>query len=262
VTAASLSLPVWTPGAWLDQRDAHRQRLRSALGAVLVHGLLGYALVTSLGYRPAAVLDEPLKLFDVVPEPPPPPVEESPVPETKARRAEGAAAPPNLEARPKPLVVPPPRIRLEIAEQVGAAPISGDGSEASAGAAQTPGAGRGAGGTGTGRGAGGAGSGTGGGGGGAATPARHLRGRIEDGDYPRVAYRERAGGSVTVRLSVGTDGRASNCRITRSSGSSELDATTCRLIERRFRYEPARDRDGQPVVSDVGWRQTWWLEPR
>ena len=261
MTAASLSLPVWTRDVWPQQRGAHRQRLRSALGVVLVHGLLGYALIAGLGYRPAAVLDEPLTLFDVAAEPPPPTVEGAPVPEPKAERAEGAAAPPNLEARPKPIVAPPPRIRLEIAEQLGAAPVAGDGPAVSAGAARDPGEGTGAGGVGAGTGAGGLGSGTGGGGG-VATPARHLRGRIDDDDYPRAAYRERAGGSVTTRLTVGIDGRVTRCRVTRTSGNAELDATTCRLIESRFRYDPARDRAGNPVVSDVGWRQTWWLEPR
>jgi protein TonB len=61
---------------------------------------------------------------------------------------------------------------------------------------------------------------------------------------------------------VGIDGRVTRCRVTRTSGNAELDTTTCQLIERRFRYMPARDRDGNPVVSDVGWRQTWWLESR
>ena len=264
VSAASLSLPVWTAGVWRDERAAHGQRLRSAIGVVLVHGLIGYALVAGLGYRPVVVIDERLKVFDVAPEPPPPPppTEEAPAPQARAERAEGAAAPPNLEARPKPFVVPPPRIRLEIAEQLGAAPIAGAGPDLSAGAAATPGDGTGAGGAGTGTGAGRAGSGTGGSGGGIAIPARHVRGRIDEDDYPRSAYRERAGGSVTARLTVGMDGRVTRCTVTRSSGHAGIDATTCGLIERRFRYEPARDRNGRPVASDVGWRQTWWLEPR
>lgn len=262
VTAASLSDPVWNARAWAGEAHAHPGRLRSALGVALVHGLLGYALVAGLGYRAAILPDAPLKLFDVVelpPPPPPPPPQREPAPETRSHRAEGAAAPANLEARPKPIVIPPPKVRLEIARQIGAAPIAREGPDVSAGAAAQPGPGTGAGGVGAGTGAGREGNGTGAGGG-IATRARHLSGRIEDEDYPRSAYRDRAGGSVTARMTVGTDGRVTNCRVTRSSGNAEIDATTCRLIERRFRYEPARDRSGRPVASDVGWQQTWWLE--
>lgn len=62
-----------------------------------------------------------------------------------------------------------------------------------------------------------------------------------------------------VRFTVGTDGRAGGCTVMRSSGNAELDATTCRLIERRFRFDPARDTQGR-LVSDVkGWEQVWWL---
>jgi protein TonB len=63
-----------------------------------------------------------------------------------------------------------------------------------------------------------------------------------------------------VRYVVGTDGRVSGCRVTRSSGHAELDATTCRLIEQRFRYRPARDAAGRPVPETVS-RTFDWLLP-
>ena len=268
VTAESLTLPVWTRRAWPTDRGAHRQRLVSALAAALVNLLLGYALVVGLGYRLPLALEEPLKLFDVAvppPPPPPPPASAPPSPSRrlKADRAEGVAAPPSLEAAPRPIVAPPPRVRLEIVEPIAAAPVAGAGSAASAGATPLPGPGTGATGTRTGTGSGAAGSGPGdGGGSGIATRARLIRGRIQDSDYPRGAYREQIGGIVIARLTIGTEGQVMRCLITDSSGNSELDTTTCRLIERRFRYEPARDRTGKPVVSEVGWRQTWWLEAR
>jgi periplasmic protein TonB len=46
-----------------------------------------------------------------------------------------------------------------------------------------------------------------------------------------------------------------------SSGHPELDATTCRLIERRFRFEPARDAHGDLTEDIKAWQQIWWLEP-
>ena len=48
--------------------------------------------------------------------------------------------------------------------------------------------------------------------------------------------------------------------MTRSSGHPELDETTCRLIERRFRYRPARNSAGDAVPEVV--RKTYdWLLP-
>ena len=67
---------------------------------------------------------------------------------------------------------------------------------------------------------------------------------------------------MTTRFTVGVDGRARDCAVTGSSGDAALDATTCQLIETRFRYRPARGADGQPVAEVRGWRQDWWLERR
>lgn len=259
MAVASLSLPVWSAAVWPAQREAHRTRIRSALGAAAIHLLLGYALIAGLGYRPDILPEETLKLFDIAAEAPSPP-EPLPAPEPRADAPEGAAAPPNLKANPTPIVAPPPRIRIEVAQTLGAAPVAGSGSATEAGAATVAGPGTGAGGEGTGTGAGGEGSGPGSGG--VATRARHLRGRIDDDDYPRGAYRERVGGTVIARLTVSAEGRVSRCEVRRSSGNAELDATTCRLILRRFRFAPARDAEGRAVEGQVGWRQEWWLEPR
>jgi protein TonB len=132
------------------------------------------------------------------------------------------------------------------------------GTDATAGAATGDGPGTGAGGFGAGAGSGGRGSGTGGG---AAVRAERISGRLSgDTDYPASARRAGVEGSVSVRFVVGTDGRVGGCRVTRSSGHAELDSTTCRLIEERFRYRPARDADGRPVQETVS-RTFDWLLP-
>jgi protein TonB len=87
-------------------------------------------------------------------------------------------------------------------------------------------------------------------------------GTIRDRDYPREASRAKAGGEVEVRFTIEASGRVSGCRITRSSGDASLDRTTCDLIEERFRFKPATNAAGDPVASQYGWRQTWWLERR
>jgi protein TonB len=232
-----------------------RHRVASAVAVLLLHAGLGIALVTALGFTPLAKPDTALLTFDLpAPSPPPPSaVEPAPQPEQKS----GAAAPANRRARPTEVVAPPALVLQP--PPLAAAPIAGPGPDAAAGAALLPGPGTGAGGVGQGTGSGTSGSGTGSGGG---TPAKLLRGTIRDSDYPRAARRARVEGSVTVRFTVDATGRPTGCAVTRSSGSAELDATTCRLIEARYRYAPARDPSGRPVEELRGWRQDWWLEPR
>lgn len=240
-------------------RAWNSDRVKSAVGVAAFHALLGYALVTGLGIDVHSAVTDRLKVFDVAPEPPPPPLQEvvASVPKTKA--PEGAASPPNLKAQPSPVVAPPPEIRLEVPPPIIAAPKAGLGNDNNAGASTVIVPGTGAGGIGDGTGSGGQGSGTGGGGG-VAARARLLRGGFSDRDYPRGARRARAQGTVIVRFNVGADGRVSGCAITRSSGNADLDSTTCNLIERRYRYAPARDSQGRPVPDLMGWKQVWWIE--
>ncbi|GAA0441700.1 MULTISPECIES: energy transducer TonB [Sphingomonas] len=231
-----------------------RHRIASALAVLLLHAGLGIALVTALGVAPESKFDDGLLTFDLPAPAPPPPPTVQPVPQPE--RKSGTAAPANRHARPVELVAPP--VPLLVPPPIVAAPIAGPGPDPAAGAAPLAGPGTGAGGVGQGTGSGTSGNGTGSGGG---SPARLLRGAIRDSDYPRAARRARVEGSVTVGFTVDAAGRPTGCAVTRSSGSAELDATTCRLIEARYRYAPARDGAGQPVEELRGWRQDWWLEP-
>ena len=65
------------------------------------------------------------------------------------------------------------------------------------------------------------------------------------------------GGRVTVTFTVQVNGRATGCRVSRSSGVPELDALTCRLIEQRFRFRPSTDRFGRPIPDEVDWDHDW-----
>lgn len=221
------------------------ERIGAALAAAALPALLIYLLIHGLA-RPAAVPGVPeIQLIAIAPELPPPPPEPRPA---RIARREGAAAPANREARPEtaapvPQPAPPP-------------PIALPGPDRSAGAAAVPGPGTGAGGQGNGTGAGGAGDGEGGGGG---TPLRWIKGRIKDSDYPRAALRRGASGTVGLRFTVGVKGRVTGCAVTRSSGDADLDATTCRLIVERFRYEPSRDAQGRAVPDTVEGEHEWVL---
>jgi len=68
-------------------------------------------------------------------------------------------------------------------------------------------------------------------------------------DYPIEAQRKGEEGTVQARLDVDARGRVSRCTVIRSSGSVSLDSATCRILERRARFTPARDVNGKAVVD-------------
>jgi protein TonB len=77
-----------------------------------------------------------------------------------------------------------------------------------------------------------------------------------DADYPSRALRANEQGTTGFRVTVGPDGRVTDCQVTSSSGSAELDATTCTLVTRRARFKPALQ-DGQPVAASYSNRIRW-----
>lgn len=74
-------------------------------------------------------------------------------------------------------------------------------------------------------------------------------------DYPKEALNRQEQGTAGIRLTIGADGRVTACRVERSSASSSLDATSCRIYLERARYEPAAANSRPRVVhSEVSWR--------
>ncbi len=240
-----------------------RTRARALLGVAALHALLGYLLLTGLGVEAVRQLGSGLKVFAVPREPPPPAPEPVPA-KLRIEEPEGAASPPSLKARPTPIVAPPSEIPLPVEPKLVTVPEPKPGEPGSApdaGASTIPGPGTGAGGEGVGSGAGGQGSGTGGGG--AAARAVRLSGTLDGSrDYPRASRRAGVEGSVSVRFTVATDGRVDFCRVLRSTANAEIDATTCRLVQRRFLYRPARDAGGRPVEEVVTRTFHWSLPQR
>lgn len=92
-----------------------------------------------------------------------------------------------------------------------------------------------------------------------ATPKADLPALVHPQDYPASALRARESGRVEFRLDVGLTGRVEGCTITRSSGSSALDSTTCRLMRSRARFTPARDAQGNPALARYPGAVTWKL---
>lgn len=189
---------------------------------------------------------DPTVLIDVkeLPEPQPPPPEDP----GKAELEEGAAG---KKAEPTPVVAPKPKIEVPANPPVAAAPIAGTGSAATAGAAET-GTGPGAGGSGTGRGGGGSGGGGGIGaeakllgGNSSKLPSRLLRGFTADRGYGHLW------------LTVAGTGRVTDCSVLQSTGDAQVDQALCNLMIRQSRWEPARDRQGNPITVKVRYTATW-----
>ncbi len=242
-------------------RPLARDRAAAALGAAALQALILYALFVGLAVAMPDDLVRDLKLIALVPSPPPPPppapVVRPPPKQQQVSRTRAGGSPPNIRSRPTPVVAPLPIVRLPVPPLV-AAPIPDFGSDPSRGAASRPGPGIGTGGWGRGTGddiGDGPGDDDGGG-----IPPRLLRGRLRDSDYPSGAGEAGIGGTVSVRYRVEIDGRASDCLVTESSGSFELDDLTCRLIEQRFRFAPSRDRTGRPVRSYIVENHSWMVE--
>lgn len=238
-------------------RSTRAERGRSALAAAALTVALGYALVAGLALGSGASPEEALQVFEIGLDPPPPPREERKPHRLQSSRREGAASPPNLRSEPTEIVAPEPVLPLP-ATPIIAAPVAGVGSDPSAGSAEVAGPGTGSGGQGDGRGSGGEGDGSGDGG--AETPPRWMRGQLRDSDYPDAAAEAGISGTVGVRYLVWTDGRVRDCEVTRSSGSPELDATTCRLIESRFRFRPSRDAGGKAVPAVIVENHSWAIQ--
>ncbi|MDQ3075405.1 MAG: energy transducer TonB [Pseudomonadota bacterium] len=237
-----------------------RDRVATIAAVVLIHAALAYAFLNLSGTLRAIEDQAALQMFDLSETPPPPPIVEIPPEPEQAQpeEDEGAASPPNIKSVATPVVAPKPRIALPVPVPIVVTETPNIGNEATQGAAPVPGPGTGAGGTGTGTGSGGSGSGTGGGGsGGTETrPSIVESTKLTLRDYPPGAGRAwPRGGRVFVAVRVQVDGRATDCKVNRSSGNRAIDADTCRLVEARVRFTPARDAEGRPYVDWYGYVQ-------
>lgn len=238
-----------------------RDRAATIVAVVMIHIGLGYAFLNLSGSLRFIEEQADLQIFDIANPPPPPPpiVEELPEPdEAKPKKDEGAASAKNIESKATPVVAPKPRIIVPAKPPVVATPTPNTGAAPTQGASPVPGPGTGAGGSGTGTGSGGSGSGTGGGGGGGegTRPSIIQSTTLTGRDYPPGAIRAwPRNARVYVQVRVQVDGRATDCKVNRSSGNPAIDADTCRLVEAKVRFNPARDEKGRPQVDWYGYVQ-------
>ena len=212
--------------AYADQEPSGRKIF--AIGAVaLLHAGVGYALVTGLAYNAAKQVYEDLKTFDVAPEEPEKP-EEPPPP------------PPKVDLPPPPKVtVPPPVVTTNVQSTNTLPPLTQSAPPAPPAPPAAPPppappkvAQR-------------------------ASQSASNRASITNEDYPSSSIRNEEQGTSVATFTVAVTGRVVACNA--SGASPTLDAETCRLIIRRFKFKPALDSNGQPIEETRSDRIKWVL---
>lgn len=197
----------------------------------LLHALLGYAFITGLAYNVVKKVAQDLKTFDVAEEAPPPEeLPPPPPPEQKVEPPPMVAPPPIVQT---PTIVAPPMQTVRVAPPPVITPTAPP-------APPPPPAPKMA---------------------SPASPRGNPGSWVTTEDYPSRALREEREGVSGIAFDIGVDGKVSNCRITSSSGSPELDDAACRNFTRRARYKPAQNDAGQPMAT-TGSQRIRWQMPR
>ena len=90
-------------------------------------------------------------------------------------------------------------------------------------------------------------------------PRARNGGWVTDSDYRTPWINRGWEGTAGFRLRIGTDGRVDSCTITDSTGHSALDEATCRLVQRRARFDPARNERGETVSGSFSSAVRWQI---
>jgi protein TonB len=221
--------------AYADQQ-ASGNKIVSLVIVALIHIVVIYALVTGLAYSAVKTVAEKLNVVDVEeeviePEEPPPP-------------------PPDQPITPPPVVTPPPIVRTPpttapvitttntpppvfIPQPVAAPPPAPPAPPPPPPPSKASGA----------------------------SPRGNPGSWATPNDYPARALREERAGTTRFRVTIGPDGRVTNCEITGSSGHADLDEATCKNVTRRARFKPALDAAGN-AISDTYSNAVRWEIPK
>ena len=217
--------------SYANRKQMGSNRTVAIVVVALIHVALGYALVSGLAYNVVKKAAEDLKTFDVEDEPPPPPEEPPPPPE------QTETPPPPQVVAPPPIVrtnvAPPPIVSTPVAPPPVITPIARPAPPAPPAPPPPPRVSQ------------------------AAKAKGNLPSLFSTDDYPQSALRNEESGTTAVRLTVGPDGRVSDCSVTASSGSTTLDSTTCSILRRRARFTPAKDQNGNPTTDTTTTRIRW-----
>jgi TonB family protein len=88
-------------------------------------------------------------------------------------------------------------------------------------------------------------------------PKAELAAIFSTEDYPYEAYSRGKGGTVGVLFWIEATGRVSNCEVIESSAAPVLEKTTCDVLTKRAKYNPAKDATGRAVRAPSFSRVRW-----
>ena len=205
--------------AYADQQMSGN-RIFAIIIVALIHVAVGYALITGLAYSAVKKAIERVTTVDIN-EPPPPPPDTPPPPVAPPPPINISVAPPPIQVQPN---IPPPAPVIRIVPP--AAP------PAPPPPRFTPKG---------------------------ATPKGNPGSWATTDDYPSRALREEREGVTRFTVQVSPEGRVTNCSVTGSSGSPDLDDAACRSITRRARFNPATDGEGQPTSGTYSNSVRWQI---
>lgn len=215
--------------AYADQ-SMSGSKVTSIVIVALIHVFVGYALVSGLAYEAATKVIQKVTTVDIKEEekkedlPPPPPekkLDTPPPPVAPPVKINVAVTPPQIQTV---AVAPPPAPPVLIAAP--AAPVAPPAPPAPTGPTS------------------------------AAQPRGNPSSWVTTDDYPQRALREEKTGTTGFRVTIGADGRVTDCQITSSSGTPELDSATCDKFTRRARFKPAMQ-NGSPTEGTFSSRVRW-----
>ena len=202
--------------AYADQQMSGN-RITAIVVVVLIHLAVGYVLVTGLAYDAykkviAHVATVDVKEPDKKPPPPPPPQKNLPPPPI-------VAPPPPINVATAPsqvttVATPPPAAPVLAPVAAPVAPPPPRASKARRASAKNQSA---------------------------------WQADIQE-NLTSDAVRE-GSGTVGMTITIGADGRVSDCTPSHSSGKPGLDRSACAGMKRFARYTPALDDDGNPISS-------------
>jgi protein TonB len=184
--------------AYADQ-EMSSNKIISIVLVVIIHLLLGYALVTGLAYTAVKKVASQLDMIDIDEEVPPEEPEELP-------------PPPEQPIEPPPVVTPPPIVAPVVAPPPAPPPPPPP-------QRANP------------------------------EPRGNPGNWANANDYPSRALREEREGTTRFRLTVGANGRVTDCQITGSSGHPDLDEAACKNLTRRARFRPSLDANGNETTG-------------
>jgi len=232
-----------THASAMDYAQSQRKAGRHLWGLVLVvlmHVLLGYALVSGLARKVVEVVHAPIETKIVVEAKPPPPPEPTPPPPPALRPPPPSFVPPpevHIATPPQPAPtitvtnVPPPPAPVTIS------PVPPTPAPVASAPPAPPAV--------------------------AARPAQLDVSRCEKPEYPVAARREGASGTTQIRFAVDGSGHVTSAQLLRASGTSRehraMDQAAVAALS-RCSFKPGTDEQGRPVGGYATVDYVWKLD--